>query len=87
MEINIMNDTQYNPWHCSDVGISRESDGSGYSVKPSLISGCSGESSYAGRVDIFEHDDTAALHNYSGCRDQVFSAIAEHEDWVEGYDY
>jgi len=25
--------------------------------------------------------------NYSGCEDEVFNAISEHEDWQEGYDY
>lgn len=35
----------------------------------------------------FEHDDNANLINYSGVEDEVFSALAEHEDWQEGYDY
>ena len=35
----------------------------------------------------FEHDDTGCLMNYSGCEDDVFNAISEHEDWQEGYDY
>jgi len=35
----------------------------------------------------FEHDDTGALHNYSGMEDEIDSANSEHEDWEEGYDY
>ncbi|MCK7580627.1 MAG: hypothetical protein MZV65_36635 [Chromatiales bacterium] len=35
----------------------------------------------------FEHDDTGSLMNYSGCEDEIFNAISEHEDWQEGYDY
>lgn len=35
----------------------------------------------------FEHDDTGDIHNYSGVEDDTFSALAEHEDWEEGYDY
>jgi|GEM_PF-3831337 len=35
----------------------------------------------------YEHEDNASVHNYSGVEDDVFSAIAEHEDWQEGYDY
>jgi hypothetical protein len=35
----------------------------------------------------FEHDTNASLVNASGCADDIFTAIAEHEDWQEGYDY
>lgn len=35
----------------------------------------------------FEHDDTGAAMNYSGCEDEMFSATAEHDGWQEGYDY
>jgi hypothetical protein len=35
----------------------------------------------------FEHDNTGSLMNYSGCEDDIFNAISEHEDWQEGYDY
>ncbi|WP_419832803.1 hypothetical protein [Endozoicomonas atrinae] len=35
----------------------------------------------------YEHDDTGSIQNYSGVEDEVFSSIAEHEDWKEGYDY
>lgn len=35
----------------------------------------------------FEHDDTGCLMNYSGCADDMLTAMAEHEDWEEGYDY
>lgn len=35
----------------------------------------------------FEHDDTGSQHNYSGAEDEMNSALAEHEDWTEGYDY
>jgi len=35
----------------------------------------------------FEHDNTGSLMNRSGCEDEIFNAISEHEDWQEGYDY
>lgn len=35
----------------------------------------------------FEHDDTGAAMNASGCEDEMFSAAAEHDGWEEGYDY
>ena len=35
----------------------------------------------------FEHEDNGSLMNYSGCVDDTWTAIAEHEDWQEGYDY
>lgn len=35
----------------------------------------------------FEHDTNASLVNESGCADQIFTAMAEHEDWQAGYDY
>lgn len=35
----------------------------------------------------FEHDDTGAMHNYSGVEDDVFSSFSEHDGWQEGYDY
>jgi hypothetical protein len=82
-----MNDKQHNPWHCSDVGISRESEDFGCTAKSSLISECSVTTSYAGRPDIFEHNETSGFHNYSGCRDQVLSPIDDNKDWVESYDY
>lgn len=42
---------------------------------------------YHNGSENFEHDDTGSIHNYSGVEDNVFSTIAEHEDWEEGYDY
>lgn len=41
---------------------------------------------YAGSEN-FEHDDNSNLMNYSGCEDEIFNAISEHQDWQEGYDY
>ncbi|MCP8687134.1 hypothetical protein [Marinobacterium sedimentorum] len=41
---------------------------------------------YAGSEN-FEHDDTGALHNYSGVEDDVFTAHADNDGWSEGYDY
>jgi hypothetical protein len=82
-----MNDKQHNPWHCSDVGISRESENFGCTAKSSLISECSVTTSYTEQPDIFEHNETAGFHNYSGCRDQALSARADNKDLVEGYDY
>lgn len=35
----------------------------------------------------FEHDDNGSLMNYSGMEDEVYSALATHGDWQEGYDY
>lgn len=35
----------------------------------------------------FEHDDTGSIMNYSGVEDMIFSSMAEHGDWQEGYDY
>lgn len=35
----------------------------------------------------FEHDDTGAIMNYSGCEDDMNEALSEHEGWEEGYDY
>ena len=35
----------------------------------------------------FEHDDTGSQMNYSGVEDDVYTALSEHEDWEEGYDY
>jgi len=35
----------------------------------------------------FEHDDTGAVHNYSGVEDDVFTAYADNHGWDEGYDY
>ncbi len=35
----------------------------------------------------FEHDDSGALMNYSGCEDEVFDALADHEGWQADYDY
>jgi hypothetical protein len=35
----------------------------------------------------WEHDDTGAASNFSGCYDLVLDPIAEHEGWQPGYDY
>ena len=35
----------------------------------------------------FEHDDNGNIMNYSGVYDDVMSAFAESEGWVESYDY
>jgi hypothetical protein len=35
----------------------------------------------------YEHEGQGAIMNYSGVEDDIFSALAEHEDWQPGYDY
>ena len=35
----------------------------------------------------FEHDDTGAIHNFSGCEDEIVNADADHKGLEPGYDY
>ena len=37
--------------------------------------------------ESWEHDDTGSIQNFSGCYDDMIDPIAEHEGWLEGYDY
>lgn len=37
--------------------------------------------------ESFEHDDTGAIHNFSGCEDEIVNAEVDHRGLEAGYDY
>ena len=41
---------------------------------------------YEGSENL-EHDDTGAIHNLSGCQDEIVNAEADHKGLEPGYDY
>ena len=47
----------------------------------------SDDTGYGAGGENYEHDNTGASSNYSGCKDDAYNAIKEHEDWKKGYDY